>query len=161
MSQGYEANHSGKFLEDIVQREFMARGFLFRSHGEDAGNLDMFSRRIALRNVPYCSIYDCTSRSEFVVTDGSRKVRIECRWQEVSGSVDEKYPFLLRNAIERMPEREVLILLGGDGARAAAVNWLKVEASRVLAKKIYVLNINEFPRWVRDEFMRPSAEAAE
>lgn len=161
MTQGYEANHSGKFLEDIVQREFSARGFLFRSHGDDAGNLDMFSRRIVLRNVPYRSLYGCTSRSEFVVTDGSKKVRIECRWQEVGGSVDEKYPYLLRNAIERMPEPEILILLGGDGARVEAVSWLKLEAARVLSKKIYVLNINEFPRWVRDQFLRPSSEAAE
>jgi PD-(D/E)XK nuclease superfamily protein len=161
MTQGYEANHSGKFLEDIVQREFSARGFLFRSHGDDAGNLDMFSRRIVLRNVPYRCIYECQSRSEFVVTDGSRKIRIECRWQEVAGSVDEKFPFLLRNAIERMPEHEILILLGGDGARPKSISWLKMEASRVLSKKIYVLNINEFPRWVRDEFMRPSTEAAE
>jgi PD-(D/E)XK nuclease superfamily protein len=161
MTQGYEANHSGKFLEDIVQREFSARGFLFRSHGDDAGNLDMFSRRIVLRNVPYRSLYGCTSRSEFVVTDGSRKVRVECRWQEVNGSVDEKYPYLLRNATERMPEQEVLILLGGDGARPEAIDWLKLEASRVLSKKIYVLNINEFPRWVRDQFLRPFTEAAE
>jgi len=160
MRQGYEANHSGKFLEDIVQREFSARGFLFRSHGDDAGNLDMFSRRIVLRNVPYRSLYGCMSRSEFVVTDGSKKVRIECRWQEVNGSVDEKYPYLLRNAIEMMPEPEILILLGGDGARVEAVKWLKVEASRVLSKKIYVLNINEFPRWVRDQFVR-DVEAAE
>jgi hypothetical protein len=160
MTQGFEANHSGKFLEEIVQREFLARGFLFRTYGEDAGNLDLFSRRIVLRNVPYRSLYGCTSRSEFVVTDVSRKVRIECRWQEVGGSVDEKFPYLLRNATERMPEREILILLGGDGARIEAVSWLKVEASHVLGKKIYVLNINEFPRWVRDQFLRPS-EAAE
>lgn len=159
MTQGYEANHSGKFLENIVEREFRARGFICRSFDEDGDNLDMFASKVIVRGVPYTSIYNCMSRSEFVVTDHSRKIRVECRWQESSGSVDEKFPYLLRNAIERMPEYEILILLGGDGARHEAVNWLKAEAAKIISKKIYVLNINEFPRWVRQEFVR--REAAE
>lgn len=160
MTQGFEANHSGQFLESIVHREFSARGYIIRSHGDDADNLDMFASKIVVRNVPYTSLYGCTSRSEFVVTEFNRKVRIECRWQESSGSVDEKYPYLLRNAIECMPESEILILLGGNGARNEAVSWLKREAGKVTAKRIFVLNINEFPQWVRREFVR-AVEAAE
>jgi hypothetical protein len=91
MTQGYEANHSGKFLESIVNREFSSRGFIIRSYDEDQDNLDMFSPKIVVRNVPYISIYGCQSRSEFVITEYSRKVRIECRWQESRAQLMRSY----------------------------------------------------------------------
>ena len=153
MTQGYEATHSGKFLEGLVLREFTARGFHFRGFGEDQNNLDMFAPRIVVRNAPYTSLYGCQSRSEFLIIDGSRQIRVECRWQESSGSVDEKYPYLLRNAVECMPENEVLILHGGDGARRDAIDWLTREAIKIRSKKIYVVNINGFLQWVRREIM--------
>lgn len=153
MTQGYEANHSGKFLEDILHRELAARGFLFRDYGEDADNLDMFAARIVVRNVPYHSLFDCESRSEFVITDGTRKIRVECRWQSTSGSVDEKFPYLLKNMEKCAPEREALILYGGEGARPGAINYLKCEARKITAKTIHVVSIGEFPSWVRRELV--------
>lgn len=157
----YESTHSGKFLEQVLRSELQARGFHFRTHAEDAENLDMFEPRLVVSNVPYRSLYGCSSRSEFVITDGPRKIRVECRWQESSGSVDEKFPYLLRNAIECMPENEVLILHGGDGARSEAIEWLKREASKISAKRIFVVNINEFLRWVRRELVYEQRAAAE
>jgi hypothetical protein len=68
--------------------------------------------------------------------------------------VDEKFPYLLLNAVECMPENEVLILLGGNGARPEAVSWLSREASKINSKRIFVLNVNEFTGWVRREFVR-------
>jgi hypothetical protein len=110
---------------------------------------------VLVRNAPYTSIYGCESRSEFVAVDRLRHVRIECHWQETPGSVDEKFPYLLLNAVECMPENEVLILLGGNGARPEAVNWLAREAGKINSKRIFVLNVNEFTGWVRREFVRP------
>jgi hypothetical protein len=71
----------------------------------------------------------------------------------VKGSVDEKLPYLLLNAERRMPEPEILLLLGGNGAREKAIEWLKTEAARIVSKKIYVRNLNDFPQWVRREFV--------
>jgi hypothetical protein len=159
MTQGYEATHSGKFLEDTVVRELSAREFLFREWRDDCGNGDMFTQKVVVRNVPYNSLYGCRSRSEFVINFYTRKIRVECRWQETSGSVDEKFPYLLRNAVEYMPENEVLIFLGGDGARLEAVNWLKAESAKVKAKKIHVININEFMQWVRRELVEREANS--
>lgn len=153
MVQGREANHSGNWLESILRRELSSRGFLFRPHNDDGDNLDMFAARIVVTNVPYTSLYGCVSRSEFVITDGVRKIRAECRQQSSPGSVDEKFPYLLRNAIECAPENEVLILYGGDGARAAAISWLKREAAKAERKKIHIVNINEFVSWVRRELV--------
>jgi hypothetical protein len=153
MTQGYESNHSGQFLESMVTREFSTRGFLFRTFDRDADNLDLFTPRVVVRNVPYTSLYKCESRSEFVITDHSRKIRVECRWQETSGSVDEKFPYLLDNAEFCMPESEILILLGGDGARKGAINYAKNRAAKCSRKKIWVLTVNDFPRWVREQFV--------
>lgn len=153
MTSGYEANHSGQFLEQILRLELSKRGFLFREHDADSNNFDMFTARIVVTNVPYQSLYGGTSRSEFVIYCEGRTIRCECRQQCATGSVDEKFPYLLRNAIECAPEREVLILYGGDGARPSAIAWLKREAAKVQHKRIHVININEFPTWVRKELL--------
>ena len=87
-------------------------------------------RPALVRHYPYTSIYGGNrSRSEFAVVlfDG-HVIRVECKWQNSSGSVDEKFPYVLENAVA-VPEAEILIVLGGDGARAAAVDWLVREAS--------------------------------
>lgn len=154
MSQGLEANHGGRWLEDIVEREFKARGFLVRYHGDDQDNTDLFNPNRLIKNAPYTSIYGCDSRSEFLAISDSRKraIRIECRKQDVPGSVDEKFPYLLANAAGPMPENEVLLLIGGEGARCQAMDWLKRSAATVAHKKIWVLTLNEFPLWVRREF---------
>jgi hypothetical protein len=75
-----------------------------------ASDVDIFAPRVRVRNVPYTSLYGCESRSEFVAVDRLRHVRIESRWHETAGAVDEKFPYLVLNAVEGMPENEVLIL---------------------------------------------------
>lgn len=159
MTQGREANHSGQFLENVMRTALSPRGFVFRAHGKDADNLDMFNARVVVTNTPYRNLYGKTSRSEYVITDKSRKVRVECRWQEVSGSVDEKFPYLLENAIHHMPELEVLILYGGGGAKKEAIQYAKRRAQLCTRKKIYVLSVDEMPRWVRDNFGDQKAAA--
>jgi hypothetical protein len=159
MTQGYEAGHSGRFLEAILKQELESRGFLFRKHRDDKNNLDMFNRRVVLRHAPYRSIYGSVSRSEFLIIDDARRIRIECRWQEVSGSVDEKFPYLLQNAAERMPESHVVLFIGGKGAKRAAVLWLKREAAAIRHKRIDVITVDDFPRWVRNELVRPNTSS--
>ena len=146
-----ESNHSGQFLESIVERELSSRGFLPITYGIDADNLHLFEPKRLVRNAPYTSLYDCDARSEFLGVDQEtgRRFRIECRFQGVSGSVDEKFPYLLRNAVECMPENEIIILLGGEGARAQAIRWFKTEASKIVHKRISVMSINEFMQWVK------------
>lgn len=155
-----ESNHSGKFLEQIFRRELSERGFLFKEHSNDANNMDMFVHRVVVCNAPYPSLYDdrVYSRSEFLIIDGMRKIRSECRWQEVPGSVDEKFPYLLECVRKRMPEREVLILIGGGGARETSIRYLIKEAAKILEKRVHVVTINNFLSWVKRELVR--AEAA-
>jgi hypothetical protein len=158
LTQGYEANHSGQFLESIVEREFASRGFIVRDHVEDADNLDLFAPRVLIRRVPYCSTAEIDGHTEFVVADYSRKIRLECKWQGGSGSADERLYYTLRQAELAYPEKEVLILYGGGGAREGIMRDIKRMAFAIAHKKVWVLNINEFPQWVKQQFVR--AEAA-
>ena len=141
-----ESNHSGQFLEELVRRELSSRGFLCLQHANDKDNHHLFETKRLVHNAPYTSLYGCESRSEFVGIDQEvdRRFRIECRFQGVGGSVDEKFPYLLRNAAECMPENEILILIGGEGARKEAIAWLRTEARKIHHKRIDVLNVNEF-----------------
>ena len=151
MSQGAESNWSGKFLEDIVEREFLARDISVFRHSQKRFNDDLFHRRWLLKRVPYTSIYNCRSVSEFVYRDLDRHdIRIECRWQESRGSVDEKFPYLLDNAKRQMPEIEVWLLIGGGGAKTKALAWLKREAEAVRHKTIRVLEIGEVRKLIRN-----------
>jgi hypothetical protein len=132
--QGQECNISGKLLEESIESAFRARGIHVSQY---TSNDDLFERRILFRNVHYTSIYGARSFSEFSYRHaGIMLVRIECRSQQVAGSVDEKFPYLLKNAIDAMPEPCVWFVLDGTGARSRAVEWLKREAGRAPSGKI-------------------------
>lgn len=146
--QGQECNISGKLLEESIERSFKVRGVHVSQHTR---NGDLFERRVLLRHVPYVSIYGARSFSEFVYKHGGEMlVRIECRAQQVAGSVDEKFPYLLKNAIEAMPEPFVWFVLDGTGARSKAVEWLKREAQRApIGKTIRVYTQAEATRAIK------------
>lgn len=143
--QGAESNHSGQFLEQAIEDEFSRRGVPVFDATEKMHNSDWVTECFLLRNAPYTSIYGCQSRSEFLYRDCrlGRDIRIECRWQQVAGSVDEKMPYLYMNALLAMPEHEIWLVVEGGGARPEAIEWLKRECSKVTAKTLAVLSIPE------------------
>ena len=84
----------------------------------------------------YCgkTIYETPRKVDFLVINEALfpdDLIIECKWQQVSGSVDEKYPFLLFNIIKTgVP---TIILIDGEGYRLAALKFLKDEVSKASA----------------------------
>jgi len=143
INQGAESNHSGSGLEQYIEHEFRSRGVLIQDFGVNANNQDLFVPRMLIRRVPYTSIYGCKSVSEFVFTDGPIAVRIECRRQDVPGSVDEKLPYLLANAVEAMPETNVWFVMDGSGARQKAIDWLRRKCMCQAGKNIRVYDLSE------------------
>jgi hypothetical protein len=86
-------------------------------------------------------------------------MRIECKWQQSSGSVDEKFPYLYLNCIEAMPEKQIMIVVDGNGARSGAVSWLKdaVKYKKYTTgankdKEIMVFSLMEFIQWANSTF---------
>jgi hypothetical protein len=151
MTQGHEANHSGQFLEDAIEREFKTRKTHVTGWNESNGNGDLFTTRLLIKNAPYKSIYGCASRSEFLyIHHPVVSCRIECRWQETPGSVDEKMPYIFLNARYAMPEKNVWIIVDGGGARESAIQWIKTEAAKVEEKRIRIVNLIEAKKAIKD-----------
>jgi hypothetical protein len=145
-SQAQEANHSGMFLQDAIEGEFSRRRVLVEYWRKDIGDVGhLFHDKCLLKNVPYTSIYGAASRSEFVYlnqrVEGLR-VRIECRWQQEPGSVDEKLPYLFLNAV-RVTEPYVWLVIDGGGARDKALRWIKREARACTTKAVRVYTLTE------------------
>jgi hypothetical protein len=110
-----------------------------------------------VQHFPYRSIYGSErAKTEFVLIepDGGR-VRIEVKWQVMSGSVDEKFPYLMKNA-EIWPEETIIIVTGGGGAKKEAVDWLESEAVAVsgrTGKNIHVMrSTDEFVTWCHRKY---------
>lgn len=170
MTQGFEANHSGKALEETVKRECLARGCLIKGFLDDHDTRDLFvagGRRLLVLNAPYTSIYDLhdpektrKSKSEMLIIWEDRRIRVECKQQNKKGSIDEKFPYMIMNARRQFPENEVLFVLGGCGAKRGALNWMRAEAALVTEKKIYVVSGDEFHLWARTELVanKPPSE---
>jgi len=93
-SQGAAANRSGKEFENHI-----------------ASLLD--SLDIAYdTQVPYKNLYGSDmARMDFYIP--SKHLYIECKNQNVSGSVDEKIPFCIENLLGQVGEGNSMLVLGG------------------------------------------------
>ena len=142
MNQGTKANKSGTRLEDKVEKIIL-------------DNLTVVSRKysktkdrknVLLKHVPYTNIYGSTRcRSEFVLCHLDRKIRIECKFQESAGSVDEKLPYLYMNFTQSIPEEEAIIVIEGNGFKKGAKEWLRKKCA---GTKVSVMSLEEFAHHV-------------
>ncbi len=159
-SGGATAKKRGAVLETIIVSTLVTHGFTELPYRQWLKNPTEHGDELLLRNAPYTNIYGRTGRTEFVVKSARRglNLRIEAKWQQGSGSVDEKFPYTYLNAIE-FPEDEVIILVGGDGFRDGSVDWLKRSAAARLwiseekpSKRIRVMDPTEFITWANTQF---------
>ena len=83
------------------------------------------------KNVPFTTIYGSEGKTEFVIYDTKteRSIRVESKYQATAGSVDEKYPYMLLNAISQYPEKEVILIVDGGGYKPGSRQWLKTQLS--------------------------------
>lgn len=159
-NSGKRANRSGHGLEYLVQSHILQFGFepvpfkIYQKNPDSYAN-----RRILLIGAPYTSIYGHNAKSEFVLVDPERnfRMRIECKWQATPGSVDEKFPYLYLNAIERMPEPTVMLIIDGGGAKPFAIDWLRTVAQerRYISddnKTIIVTDLAGFINWMNRHY---------
>ena len=154
-SGGY-ANAAGHTLENVVRDVLQGKGFVVVSWAHFIKQPDPWGPEVLLTNVPYTTIYGHEGRTEFVLRSAhyALDVRIECKWQQSAGSVDEKFPYLYLNCIQAMPESTIFILLDGGGAKPRAVTWLREAASTRLflpadsPKQVHVFSLQEFLAWV-------------
>jgi|GEM_PF-31177 len=159
MQQGKLANRSGNTLERTIMATMESNGFQVEMYRKWQKHPERYSSEILLRNVPYTTIYGHRGNTEFLLLSEHYKleIRIECKWQQSAGSVDEKYPYLYLNCVEQMPEREIIIVVDGGGAKPGAIEWLKQASEQGLytqdkQKSIQVMSLTEFLTWTNNTF---------
>lgn len=150
--QGSRANSNGKRLENSVETELNKYGIDSLSYAEWLNGNALIPKGvkgILFKNVPYTNVYGSNSRGEFLLfLQGVADTRIECRSQTVSGSVDEKLPYLLENC-KVFEEKNVIVVLEGSGYKAKAKEWFIENAHAVKFKNINVMSLKEFKDWAR------------
>lgn len=102
--------NSGKAAENVIAATLDQRGFTYERQFEIGSG-----------------IYDSPTRVDFFVHDvpgfGGGLI-LESKWQDTSGTADEKLPFLVANIKERYPCPTIVVLHGG-GYRKGAEHWLR------------------------------------
>ena len=70
---------------------------------------------------------------------------IESKWQDRSGSVDEKFPYLVGTI--KVGTYPTIVIAGGHGCKPAAFQWLRAQCDGV--RLVHVFTVEEFLRWLR------------
>jgi hypothetical protein len=132
LSQGGRANQHGRTAEAVIESVLHARAPMAEIiPGASIGR----------------TIYDGELKVDRYVVGlpaFPNGLAIESKWQELSGSVDEKFPYLVEN-IKTCYPCPVIIVTGGRGARPGAIRWLKRQVDGV--HLIAVLTLEEFVTW--------------
>lgn len=161
MAKRKRTTRSGNVLERTVKEVLSANGFEIVKYRDWVRNPDKFGTEVLLTNVPFDTIYKHKGKTEFLLKSKKHnlEIRIECKWQQGAGSVDEKLPYLYLNSIEAMPENHIVVVIDGEGWKAGAIPWLKEAAakkkyttSETSKKKIEVLKLAEFMSWANTTF---------
>lgn len=147
---GKTAKKNGKIFEDTLIPIFKNHGYeIYQNNELKKINTDNINKYIVL-NAPYETIYNHKGKTEFLLINKKldKKIRIECKWQQTAGSVDEKFPYLYLNAVKKYKENDVIILLDGNGYKVGARNWLENAISTNWEndknKNIQLMSLNEF-----------------
>lgn len=145
-ASGTVANENGSNLETFIENLLVKNGYLFvpKKKFEPATYLKqpIYTKQFCVGT----SIYETELFCDFIIYHQDKYplcLVIESKWQQSTGSVDEKYPFLVLNIKTRTPYKTVL-LLDGQGYKAQAEKWLR---DQVDDKLLHVFNMSEFQKW--------------
>lgn len=157
ISQGARANQNGKVFEEMMIPLFRANGFAVLTESE-LKKRGTDTDRYVVKNARYETIYNEHGRTEFVIRDKDRQIRVEAKFQASAGSVDEKFPYMLLNGIEKYPETEIVFVVDGGGYKQGARQWLEDRIAenwldyKQKGKNIKLMTITEFVNWFNHEF---------
>lgn len=128
IKQGTLANKSGKTAESILLPLFNAYNYYIAKYSNITKQPDLLNiDKIVFKDAPFTSIYNHNGKTEYLLINRlkNRKIRIEVKNQQQSGSVDEKLPNLFLNTIFSYPEDEIILILDGNGWKKGAIEWIK------------------------------------
>lgn len=136
MNQGAKANRAGYVLETTVEGTLRGHGYfpvgspVRKNYRENILN-SLLPKRYARNVYIGQGIYQTDLYVDFYII-GSTAIPsgliIECKWQESSGSVDEKFPYLNLN-IKDCYREPTIVVVGGKGMRQGAVDWFQKQVN--------------------------------
>lgn len=147
MNQGRQANLTGKYLENPIRERILGEGYVeienkkFSITTQPIFN-SWFVRHCHIGN----SIYDTKIYTDILLYDIEKHpcmLAIECKWQQVSGSVDEKFPYVIEN-IKHMFPCPAIVILDGGGYKKGSEEWLRKQVDN---KFLGVYSLAEFIAW--------------
>ncbi len=146
-SQGGKANMTGNRLEQTIESLLRNCGYEKYRNKQELGLMAEAEKPVYCTQVKIGSnIYDTALKCDFLLFHPQKWPKglvIEAKWQQVGGSVDEKYPFLVLSI--RKSIFETILLLDGGGYRPGAEKWLRRQTD---SKLLQVFNLSEFIIWV-------------
>ncbi|GET42615.1 PD-(D/E)XK nuclease superfamily protein [Microseira wollei] len=138
MTQGGRANKAGNVLEKTVEGALQGHGYV--PVGDKLRKKQKLAYLLNSTNIPrrYArevhigpGIYGTNIYVDFYII-GSPAIPagiiIECKWQQVGGSVDEKLPYVNLN-IQNCYPAPAIVLLDGGGMKPGAITWLKQQVA--------------------------------
>ena len=138
---------TGNRLEQIIESCLKNCGYEEYPNKKALGSMAEEERPVYCRQVKIGNtIYDTALKCDFLLFHPEKWPKglvIEAKWQQVGGSVDEKYPFLVLSI--RKSIFETILLLDGGGYRPGAERWLRNQTD---SKLLNVFNLTEFITWV-------------
>ena len=147
ISGGTQANFTGNALERFVEHHLVTAGYVRVSPRQFKPAIyneqPIYPRRFRAGT----SIYETPIYADFAIYHPQRWpdcLIIEAKWQQVGGSVDEKYPYLVMNIQNRYCYRTVL-LLDGTGYKKGAERWVRNQAGS--QNLLHVFSMAEFQTW--------------
>lgn len=158
-----EEDISRRLLEEDIIRTAKMLGIHICRHESAKDALDMFANIRLIQNVPFTNVWGYEGRSEFVLQSQipARSIRIECKYQNGSGSTDDK---LVKTVVElqtTIPEDESILVIDGIGWDKRKIQKVKEWAAngKFGPKALAVMSATEFKPWLRT-FCRARGAAA-
>lgn len=129
------ANVSGRTFESVISGLMGVKGI-------------KFDTQVTL---PIRSIFGKQIRVDVLIEPCDRfpnGLIIESKWQDVTGSAEEKLPYLVMNIKTRYPFPSIVVI-DGHGFTSGALEWLRdeVDGDKLLA----AFSIKEFISWCNRE----------
>ncbi len=184
-----KANISGGEFENAV-RILKILGFIEMSYEEyKEGKRDgTLPPRYIVHNVPYRNLLNrfaakhgskrkrSVPKTEFIIHADNVKstpefplnykrffeARVECKWQDVSGTTQFKLPYTVVDLHYGPPEKNIILLVGGKGYDKDLVGLCKVwcenkptwkGAPKIKRKNIKLMNLDGFVKWANKAFV--------
>ena len=152
-SQGSNAKKTGNILESQVAAVFEHSGFkninsatvlMAIVNGDDLSSLGSrwYTTQIACERNLYKAKFK-TDIFVFCDTNWPKGLHIECKYQGMGGSVDEKYVFTAMS-LKKLKSPSMLIVTGG-GARNCAIEWIRSEETKTFK---FCASLDQFNNWV-------------